>query len=176
MGDGAFKFAGVTTKLTKYGNVRKPAILKILRSGKVKVVTRHCHSDDTCVDFEQGKEFEAEKLARQIAEDGSTGWRAYPTEDGAVQVSNHGFRTLTIMLLDVTPEVKAQQEAYQAKLRAQAARARAHELGLRVASEARRKAVFAENADRLGAEVDGMEMLLAIKEAVIHIADGGVYH
>ena len=99
-------FAGVKFKTTKSSAVRRPAFLKILRSGKVRVTCRGSYTDDyaydAAVNFQRG-ELTPEavlKLADDIERDPS-GWRccAYHEKPGELTLRCHSFLSYTLETL-----------------------------------------------------------------------------
>jgi len=101
MGSQSFEFAGVKTKSTVKGWVRKAAVLKILRSGRVRVVTCRQFSDDYGFDsaegFRNGRERDPLEVALSIEEDG-LGWRAWFTE-GHMALTRGDWLSLEIYAL-----------------------------------------------------------------------------
>ena len=105
MGDGegmatpSFTFAGVTTKLTSTGLIRLPALLKILRSGKVEVRVNGRYTDDYAFDsadkFGRGQIRDAAELAAKLERDAG-GWRCDPNKDSTLSLACHSFLYLTI--------------------------------------------------------------------------------
>lgn len=91
-------FAGVSFKTTKLSNVRRPALLKILRSGRVTVFLKYLHTDDYARDnddnFSRGYLCDAaiETLARDI-ESGPGGWEcsAWRQPGGELSLMCHTF-------------------------------------------------------------------------------------
>lgn len=69
MSGSSITFAGVTSKLTKTGNVRRPAFLKMLRSGLVSVRSTGQTSDDDCGDASNGNARGNAKDPGQLADD-----------------------------------------------------------------------------------------------------------
>jgi hypothetical protein len=91
-------FAGVSFKTTKSGAVRRPAFLKILRSGQVRITCRGSYTDDyaydAAVNFQRG-DLDPDgilTLADDIERDPS-GWRcsAYGEKDGELSLRCHSF-------------------------------------------------------------------------------------
>ncbi len=98
--------AGVTFKTTRLAAVRRPAFMKILRSGKVKVTCRGSYTDDYAYDaatnFGRG-ELDQEailKLADDIEWDPS-GWRcsAWNEKPGQLTLRCHSFLSYTLETL-----------------------------------------------------------------------------
>lgn len=106
----SFEFAGVKSKLTSRGQIRKPALIKILRSGKVRVVTRQHTTDDYAgdaySDFGRGRERCPLRLANDL-ENGGDGWWTNTEKDGAIGLNCGSFLYLTVVLAsDVAVEAK----------------------------------------------------------------------
>ncbi len=85
-------FAGVTTTPTPRGMIRIPALIKILRSGRVALTCRGKYTDDYAYDndrkFARGQA-DALELAADIA-DSRSGWRA-ELEGGVLKIACHSF-------------------------------------------------------------------------------------
>lgn len=96
-------FAGVAFKTTKHSKVRKPALIKILRSGKVKVVCCGKYTDDyawdAAINFGRG-ELPPEGitgLADDIEGDSSGWWcSAHQQEAGTLRLGCHSFKSYSI--------------------------------------------------------------------------------
>jgi len=90
----AFEFAGVKFKLTKNGAIRRPSLLKILRSGKIKIRCTGNYSDDYAFDaannFGRDAEVDAAALADRI-EWSPSGWWFYFSTGRRLRVSCHHF-------------------------------------------------------------------------------------
>lgn len=96
-------FAGVSFKTTKNAQVRRPAYLKVLRSGKVSVFCDGSYTDDYA--FDNANNFgrktlspeAVENLANSIENDPSGWWcSAWQKEDGTLSLGCHSFKSYTI--------------------------------------------------------------------------------
>jgi len=122
-----FVFAGVKTQLTKFGYVRKPALLRMLRSADVQLLTRYRHTDDYQWDAacraEEGIERCPLDLARDIEKNGSDGWRAEPGKTpNTVEIHCYHFLSLILQykpeMHDTTPASDDLETRARAKIRA----------------------------------------------------------
>ena len=94
-------FAGITFSAvarrgdtTRFLTVPKPALIKILNSGNVKVVCNYNHSDEACYQHPTG-EVEAATLLPELAED-YTRLISYNVDDKTISFSPHGGKGYTI--------------------------------------------------------------------------------
>lgn len=168
----SFEFAGIKSKLTSKGLIRKPALLKMLRSGRVKLITRDKTTDDSMWDSdckgERGIERCPLELADDIAKCGS-GWWSLPEKDGSVTIGCHHF--LSFKLVSGSPS--ASSEAIESE---------AHEtIQRRIReSEAARKVAAAKATQEAEAIAEVLESLCpkaqAWKEAQCLRASGAEFH
>jgi hypothetical protein len=96
-------FAGVSFKTTKNANVRRPALLKILRSSKVRVTCNGVYSDDYAFDaamnYRRGELSEEAVLEMaDLIERSPSGWwcSAWQTEDKTLRLGCHSFKSYTL--------------------------------------------------------------------------------
>jgi hypothetical protein len=96
-------FGGVTFKTTKKSMVRRPALLKLLRSGKVRVSCRGSYTDDYAWDnannFGRGElSPEAIKALADDIERSPSGWwcSAWQREPGTLSLGCHSFKSYTV--------------------------------------------------------------------------------
>ena len=108
-------FAGLTFKTSKRGLIRKPTVVKLLRSGKVHVVCTGRYTDDYAFDAaynfcKGGLSPEAVlKLADDI-ERSPSGWWCSPNSNGKhIDLGCHSF--LGYDIFDATQTVTAALEA-----------------------------------------------------------------
>ena len=116
----AVTFAGVKTKPTTTGRIRRPAFLKMLRSGQVEVRCAGRTTDDSVGDNLDGHGRGAGKCPRELADEianDSSGWYAELVDGGQrLVVSCHSF-----LSYNVVPEGTAAAPTTY-KLRSEAAR------------------------------------------------------
>jgi len=153
-----FTFATVTTKLTKFGSVRKPAILKMLRSGKVAVTVVSLQTDDTgrlggpAPKSSRGQARDPLETAAEIVDDG-TGWRCSPNDDGSLSLSYAMCIYLRVTEVEPSEATQAMAEVHAAK----EARVRA------------RVAASAERAQAIEAERDIVIALAMLEKSVSQV-------
>jgi len=144
-----FTFAGVTSKLTKSGMIRRPALLKMLRSGRVKIVTRYKMSDDYAMDAYTNCQNGVERCPIEMAndiEESPTGWRSSPNQKGSVELYCYTFMSFTLV------EVPFVKPSPDIESKAKAAIAKRCEEGERALAEARTERVQRAKAAQEEAE------------------------
>ena len=94
-------FAGITFsavgrggKIDDYATVPKPALIKILNSGKVKVVCNYNHSDEACYRHPTG-EADPKTLLPELEED-YVRLITYNVKEGTISFSPHTGKGYTI--------------------------------------------------------------------------------
>lgn len=94
-------FAGVHTTLTPKGYVHKNAIVKILRSGRVRVMCEARYTDDYAADAANNydrHELDQNEIAGKAAdiENFGSGWHCWLNLEGGLTLMCHSFLTLVI--------------------------------------------------------------------------------
>ena len=111
-------FAGISFKTTTTSKVRRGAMLKILRSGKVRVTCKGSYTDDYKYDadtnFGRGvlSDDAVARLARDIERSPSGWWcSAYQRDEGELHLGCHSFKSYKLEAVGPTPDISRLDES-----------------------------------------------------------------